>query len=111
MFKRRLKGRSKNGHDKRGVHSEGSSLGSDVSSYASSQGVLRRGCLKTPSEAARTAKAQRRLRVRFQVVHIREYERIIGDNPSCSSGAPIGYVLLLIGVSGFVRLQFHSHGQ
>lgn len=28
--------------------------------------------------------------VRFKSVHIREFERIIGDNPSCSSGAPIG---------------------
>ena len=33
--------------------------------------------------------------VRFLEVRIREFERIIGDNPSCSSGAPIGYVLLL----------------
>jgi hypothetical protein len=28
--------------------------------------------------------------VRFQQVQVREYERIIGDNPSCSSGVPIG---------------------
>jgi hypothetical protein len=27
--------------------------------------------------------------VRFSDVHIREYERIVGDNPSCSSGPPI----------------------
>jgi hypothetical protein len=31
-------------------------------------------------------------RVRFRTVYIREYERIIGDNPSCSSGAPIRFV-------------------
>lgn len=32
--------------------------------------------------------------LRFGEVHIREFERILGDNPSCSSGAPIGYVSL-----------------
>ena len=30
--------------------------------------------------------------VGFADVHIREFERILGDNPSCSSGAPIAYV-------------------
>lgn len=28
-------------------------------------------------------------RVKFDSVRIREYERTLGDNPSCSSGAPI----------------------
>ena len=28
--------------------------------------------------------------VKFSEVHIRDYERDIGDNPSCSSGPPIG---------------------
>jgi hypothetical protein len=27
--------------------------------------------------------------VTFSDIHIREFERILGDNPSCSSGAPI----------------------
>lgn len=31
--------------------------------------------------------------LRFQYVHVREFERIVGDNPSCSCGAPIGCVL------------------
>jgi hypothetical protein len=31
--------------------------------------------------------------VSFQEVYIREFERILGDNPSCSSGAPIRYGL------------------
>lgn len=30
-----------------------------------------------------------RKRVGFQTVQVREYERVIGDNPSCSNGAPI----------------------
>ncbi len=33
--------------------------------------------------------------VRFSEVHIREYAVTIGDNPSCSSGAPIRSVQLL----------------
>eukprot|EP00980_Cylindrotheca_fusiformis_P007266 scaffold1525_cov142-Cylindrotheca_fusiformis.AAC.66 len=28
--------------------------------------------------------------VRFNEIHIRDYERTVGDNPSCSSGPPIG---------------------
>lgn len=27
--------------------------------------------------------------VKFSVVEIREFERVVGDNPSCSSGVPI----------------------
>ncbi len=33
--------------------------------------------------------------VRFGVVAIREHERVIGDNPSCSTGPPIGYAELV----------------
>jgi hypothetical protein len=28
--------------------------------------------------------------VRFHDIHIRDYERVVGDNPSCSSGPPVG---------------------
>ena len=28
--------------------------------------------------------------VRFSEIHVREFERIVGDNPSCSAGPPIG---------------------
>ena len=28
--------------------------------------------------------------VRFSEVHVRDYERVVGDNPSCSSGPPMG---------------------
>jgi hypothetical protein len=42
--------------------------------------------------------------VRFSVVQIREFERILGDNPSCSSGAPIGYVCLVGFLSCFLQL-------
>lgn len=36
--------------------------------------------------------ASRPTMVQFNSVEIRDYERILGDNPSCSSGAPVGYV-------------------
>lgn len=41
------------------------------------------------TESTTTASSDRR-GIRFHQIHIREYERIVGDNPSCSSGAPIG---------------------
>jgi hypothetical protein len=28
--------------------------------------------------------------VRFHNIHIRDYERVVGDNPSCSAGPPVG---------------------
>jgi len=28
--------------------------------------------------------------VRFRDIHIRHYERVVGDNPSCSAGPPVG---------------------
>lgn len=31
-------------------------------------------------------------RVRFNAIQIRDYERIVGDNPSCTSGPPLSYV-------------------
>jgi hypothetical protein len=39
-------------------------------------------------EGARAEK-KRRVSVQFSNVEIREYERVVGDNPSCSSGPPI----------------------
>lgn len=51
------------------------SLGSER--YSSKTDTLSSGC-------------SRRKAVRFDEVHIREYERTLGDNPSCSSGPPIG---------------------
>jgi hypothetical protein len=28
--------------------------------------------------------------VRFHAIHVRDYERVVGDNPSCSAGPPVG---------------------
>jgi hypothetical protein len=40
--------------------------------------------------ASRSRITGNRRGVKFAYVQVREYERIISDNPSCSSGAPIG---------------------
>lgn len=42
-------------------------------------------------EALYDAPGSRNRTVRFGVVEIREFERCVGDNPSCSSGVPIRY--------------------
>ena len=39
--------------------------------------------------AGRKMSAERSRRVDFNSVHVREYVRTLGDNPSCSSGAPV----------------------
>ena len=41
--------------------------------------------------------------VRFNKIHIRDYERDIGDNPSCSSGPPVGYVFSKLFTSRFTE--------
>lgn len=61
---------------------------------------LPKGCLKGQSDdllklydkKLMGSKRQPMVRkfVRFQDVFVREYERTIGDNPSCSKGAPVG---------------------
>jgi hypothetical protein len=44
--------------------------------------TLKSSCqMATPSAATKS-----RLSVRFDRIHVREYERVVGDNPSCSSG-------------------------
>lgn len=35
-------------------------------------------------------------KVRFGDIRIREHERVVGDNPSCSTGPPIGYVFCFV---------------
>jgi hypothetical protein len=42
--------------------------------------------LSTASDSTRPAEKN----VRFADIHIRDYERVVGDNPSCSSGPPVG---------------------
>ena len=42
--------------------------------------------------------------VRFEDVKVREFERVVGDNPSCSSGPPIGYVPIVTDCCQFLVL-------
>lgn len=63
---------------------------------------LPKGCLKSRCDRQQDQHADKlvisnqiisaRKVVTFQHVCIREYERIVGDNPSCSRGAPVRYV-------------------
>lgn len=78
----------------------------EVSDRESPRGVIdgpgqtasspRRGGLKSPPTKSGNNNRQSRHAVSFGVIHIREYERTVGDNPACSSGPPIslgwGYI-------------------
>jgi len=98
MFKRKSRRRGR----KRTSGGGGGDTPSPGSSVASVGSFTPRSCLKRSLAAQQNhyyggasigeeaASERQPFNVRFQEVHIREFERIIGDNPSCSSGAPIG---------------------
>ena len=62
-------------------------------------GVQVKSILKMPTNENEEQKVDSRERytVRFKTIEVREYERIVGDNPSCSKGPPIsigwGYII------------------
>ena len=82
------------------------SVRSDGSSTIQSSSLVLRSCLKSTDRSVVSSKLSANTQlsnnssdsdrrgsprgVRFQHVRMKEYERIIGDNPSCSSGAPVG---------------------
>lgn len=43
----------------------------------------------TPSVTSQPRAANNK-RVRFDTIQFRDYERVVGDNPSCTSGPPVG---------------------
>jgi hypothetical protein len=45
------------------------------------------------SSSTKGRRSKLRKRVGFRHVIVREFERVIGDNPSCSGGAPVAYVV------------------
>jgi len=97
MFKRKSKSRGRGSRtSKRGA---GGADSYSVDGGSSIDASLPRSCLKrsaVPSAAAAARTPPALLNVRFREVQVREFERIIGDNPSCSSGAPIGYVVVVV---------------
>lgn len=44
----------------------------------------------TQSNQSKSISEVKKENVRFNVIHIRDYERVVGDNPSCSHGPPVG---------------------
>jgi len=55
-----------------------------------------RGSVASSVEALPTLAENDPRNVIFDEIRIREYERSLGDNPSCSSGPPIRYVAFLV---------------
>jgi hypothetical protein len=52
---------------------------------------------------------RRRQSVLFKAIEIREYERTVGDNPSCSSGPPVAYVLSILHTKLAIPTLLSSH--
>lgn len=76
-------------HDKR--HNAGTTNYNHQSKIKNLQSTRIKSILKKPqsSDNKESSPSDDKL-VRFNHIHLREYERVVGDNPSCSSGAPIG---------------------
>jgi hypothetical protein len=70
----------------------GASLGSsERESKKSDRGSPSQGSERSsPSKTSQREEANHRRRVRFDKIQIRDYERVVGDNPSCTIGPPIG---------------------
>jgi hypothetical protein len=73
-------------------NSDGPGNGSNGTLTVSLEGADGNSNLTTSTATNRSRSRRRRRRVRFRHVVVREFERVIGDNPSCSGGAPISYV-------------------
>jgi hypothetical protein len=56
----------------------------------SSLPVLKNSGTRDSQQIKSTTQPQHVKSVRFSEIHIRDYERIVGDNPSCTAGPPIG---------------------
>ncbi|GKY93392.1 hypothetical protein MPSEU_000306800 [Mayamaea pseudoterrestris] len=66
----------------------------DSSTYSMLSGIMaswmaERDKAAPPKSICKTTPNKTPLSVRFDRIHVREYERVVGDNPSCSSGPPI----------------------
>jgi hypothetical protein len=56
----------------------------------------------TSPENSNTSGCTVKKAITFHRIEIREYERTVGDNPSCSSGPPITYVFTSSIISGLI---------
>lgn len=61
----------------------------DRTPNSSSAGIENSVSRSQPSRESKGKGKPKRKSVRFNDIQIRDYERTVGDNPSCSSGPPI----------------------
>jgi hypothetical protein len=85
---------NKNMHRSTSFRSDPGNLSSNLArlnvSESGSSAVVTRSLCPTPSKSVLVPKFTRREpAVGFTTIEIRQYERILGDNPSCSSGPPV----------------------
>lgn len=90
---------SNNNNNSKGVLkylSADESLKSVYGSERSSADVSGSSLKQRPKSSSSNRKSLGRSRsVIFTAIEIREYGRTVGDNPSCSSGPPMSYVILM----------------
>jgi hypothetical protein len=53
------------------------------------KGIIKHRTVKEALAATYGSDGNNKGGIKFHVIEIREYERTVGDNPSCSSGPPI----------------------
>lgn len=66
-----------------------SSQASEKSRASSQASEKSRASSQSSGEKSASSSPQEK-QVRFSEIHVRDYERVVGDNPSCSAGPPIG---------------------
>jgi hypothetical protein len=76
--------RSTNSRGSSAGHQSRSSIDNGVGNDANNSSVRAKPLSHSPGNPLPQEKS-----VRFNEIHIRDYERTVGDNPSCSSGPPI----------------------
>ncbi|CAJ1946310.1 unnamed protein product [Cylindrotheca closterium] len=96
--------RTPNHHSDRATMNSGSK-----SKGASSAGIQISVARSAPSKES-TKTGPKRKSVRFTDIQIRDYERTVGDNPSCSSGPPI-CIGWAHGQTRFVNIDSYEHSR
>lgn len=97
-------------------HSQSNSVGNNSNGSPSTKGSHPSDSLKSNMSSKGSSNQHRKhqspvrkSKVAFGTVQVRSYERALGDNPSCSAGAPISYVLSVSAISRYCLPSLSSN--